>query len=187
MTQERFTVVALPYSRDDSSPFHVSLFISPQLTPSGPEEPLEAFEAFVQWTNQVRSSQIELRNQSGVIEAHPIFDELDVDAWASIFPPDTPVRGRQQLDWSTRYWRTFRAAEVQNTAKLISAVAVAASPIVPGVPDIRLDPLVALVNGILDLPDDLSNYDERNRTARSDADILEPSVVSEVVSLARVE
>jgi len=187
MTQERFTVVALPYSRDDSSPFHVSLFISPQLTPSGPEEPLEAFETFVQWAKHVRSSHIELRNQSGVIEAHPIFDDLDVDAWEGIFPPDTPVRGRQQLDWSTRYWRTFRAAEVQDTAKLISAVTVAANPIVPGVPDKRTDPLVALVNGVLDLPDDLSKYDERNRTARSDADILEPSVVREVVPLARVE
>jgi hypothetical protein len=187
MTQERFTVVALPYTRDASSPFHVSLFISPQLTPSGSEEPLKAFKTFVEWAHHVRSSHIELRNQSGVIEAHPIFDDLDVDAWSGIFPSDTPVRGRQQLDWGTRFWRTFNAAEVHDTAKLISAIAVAANPVVPGVPDKFTDPLVALVNMQLDLPEDLSQYDETRRTARSDRDIGEPSVVKEVVPLSAVE
>jgi hypothetical protein len=187
MTQERFTVVALPYSRDESSPFHVSLFVSPQLTPSGAEEPLEAFETFLQWTHHVRSSHIELRNQSGVVEAEAIFDDLDVGAWESIFPPDTPVRGRQQLDWSTRFWRTFRAAEVHDTAKLVSAVAVAANPIIPGVPDRRKDPLVALVNMQLDLPEDLSDYDESRQTAISDRKIGEPSVVGRAQPLAQIE
>jgi len=187
MTQERFTVVALPYSRDESSPFHVSLFISPQLIPSGSEEPLEAFETFVQWTHNVRSSHIELRNQSGTIEAHPLFDDLDIDAWERIFPSDTLVRSRQQLDWSTRYWRTFRAAEVHDTAKLISAVAVAANPIVPGVPDRQKDPLVALVNMQLDLPEDLADYDERVRTQIQDRMISEPGVVGKAEPLAQVE
>ena len=187
MTQERFTVVALPYSRDASSPFHVSLFISPQLTPSGQEEPLEAFKTFLQWTHHVRSSKIELRNQSGAIEAHPIFDDLDVDAWEGIFPADTPVRGRQQLDWGTRFWRTFNAAEVHDSAKLISAIAAATNPIVPGVPDKLTDPLVALVNMRLDLPEDLADYDERIHTRIQDRDIGEPSVVKEVVPLAQVE
>jgi hypothetical protein len=187
MTQERFTVVALPYSKAETSPFHVSLFISPQLAPSGNEEPLEAFDTFVQWASHVHSSHIELRSQSGVIEAVPIFDDLDIGAWEGIFPPDTPVRGRQQLDWGTRYWRTFRAAEVQNTAKLISAVTVATNPIVPGVPNRRTDPLVALVAQVLDLPDDLSEYDEGLRTARSDRMISEPGVLGRAVPLGQVE
>ncbi|MEN8238812.1 MAG: hypothetical protein ABFR53_06370, partial [Actinomycetota bacterium] len=187
MTQERFTVVALPYSRDASSPFHVSLFISPQLTPSGSEEPLEAFETFIQWADQVHSSHIVLTNQSGVIEAQPILDDIDPEAWKAIFPADTPVRGREKLDWGSRYWRTFRAAEVHDTAKLVSAVAVAANPIIPGVPDKQKDPLVAIVNMKLDLPDDLSEYDERRQTAISDRTIGEPSVLGRATPLAQVE
>ncbi|MEN8040930.1 MAG: hypothetical protein ABFR95_05445 [Actinomycetota bacterium] len=187
MTQERFTVVALPYSRDDDSEFHVSLFISPRLIPTGAGEMLEAFETFLDWTNHLTSASFELRNQSGLIEAEPLLGELDPAAWSAIFPSDTPVRNPEAPDWSNRYWRTFRAAEVHDTAKLISAVAMAANPTIPGVPDRQKDPLVAAVDSHIELPDDLSEYDERINTAIQDRRIGEPSISGRTVSLEQVE
>ncbi|MEN8239032.1 MAG: hypothetical protein ABFR53_07520, partial [Actinomycetota bacterium] len=65
--------------------------------------------------------------------------------------------------------------------------AVAANPIIPGVPDKQKDPLVAIVNRKLDLPDDLSEYDERRQTAISDRTIGEPSVLGRATPLAQVE
>jgi hypothetical protein len=171
---DRFTVVALPYSRDPAEKFHVSLFISPQLEAPGGEAPLKDSATFVEWTNGLFEAEIVLSNQSGVIAAQPLLDDLKPDAWGQVFPPDTPVRSRQQPDWGNRHWRTFRAAEVHDTAKLLSAVAMAFNPVSPGVPDRELDPLVGLVNSRLDLPSDLSGYSEVQFTASQDETIGEP-------------
>jgi len=185
---ERFTVLALPYSRDSAAKFHVSLFVSPHLEAPGGEAPLSDSETFVEWTNGLAGARIELSNQSGEIAAEALLDDLKPDAWAQVFPPDTPARSRQQPDWNSRHWRTFRAAEVHDTAKLLSAVAMAFNPVSPGVPDRELDPLVQLVNQQIDLPSDLSLYDERSQTAQQDRTVGEPGPTGgDVSSLSSIE
>lgn len=183
---ERFTVVALPYSRDPDSGFHVSLFVSPQLEAPGGEAPLSDSQTFVDWSRALLDAAIELSNQTGVIIAEPVLDDLKPDAWSLVFPPDTPVRSRQKLDWRRRHWRSFRAAEVHDTAKLLSAVSMAFNPISPGVPDRELDPLVQLVRARVEF-DDLGAYSEVQLTAFHDSEVGEFGPGGDVIPLSRIE
>ena len=132
MVLERFTVVALPYSRSTAADVHVSLFISPDLTPDGAVGKLSQFKHFRHWALMLRdASTVELFDEHGTIPAKPLRDPLDPDVWDAVFPPNTPVRGRTPLDWSRRRWRTFRAAELHDAAKILHAAAVFASPTSP--------------------------------------------------------
>ena len=187
MSQDRFTVVALPYSRDDSAPFHVSLFVSPQLIPGKADSTLGEFEIFREWAGKLGDAKIELANQNGPLAAKALLDSVEPGAWSQVFPPDVPVRGATELDWDDRQWRTFRAADAHDTAKLLSAVAMAFNPTAPGVPDRELDPLVTLVNRTLDIPSDLSLYDESTLTARFDESVGEPGSTGDVTPLASIE
>jgi len=187
MPQDRFTVVALPYSRDAAAPFHVSLFVSPQLVAAGGEEPLEAFAVFSRWAELLDDAEITLSNQNGIVESQPRLDQIEADVWPKVFPPDTPVRSNEAPDWDNRYWRTFRATEVHDTAKLLSAVSMTFNPVTPGAPDLETDPLTRIVNSVLQLPSDLSQYDESLITASNDETLGEGSRDGEVVSLADVE
>ena len=188
MAQDRFTVVALPYSKDPAAPFHVSLFISPQLVPAGGEEPLKSFDVFSEWAHKlVDNAGIVLSNDTGVIASHPLLADIDAAAWSRVFPPDTPVRDPHPPDWDGRYWRTFRAADVHDTAKLISAASMAFNPITPGVPDRESDPLTAIVNQRIDLPADLSLYNESWLTRANDETLGEGSKGDGVVTLREVE
>ena len=84
MAQETFTVVALPHSRSGSRPFHVSLFISPDLVPDGPEGELQDFPHWLEWAAGLASANIALFNQSGAIPFSPILDILDPAAWVAM-------------------------------------------------------------------------------------------------------
>ncbi|HEX9645491.1 MAG TPA: hypothetical protein VGC11_15975, partial [Acidimicrobiia bacterium] len=144
MVTELFTVVALPHSKAVGADFHVSLFVSPQLTPDGTEGRLDDFAYFPNWAALlVKDSVIELSDQAGVIPATPDFGDIDPDDWAGVFPPDTPVRGPQRPDWSNRPWRTFRASEVHDAGKLLHLVAMFSSPTSPPLPSAH--PLLRLI------------------------------------------
>ncbi len=185
MAVERFTVVALPYSADDDAPFHVSLFISPQLTPDGDESPLGAFPTFVDWARVLSGAAIGLSNQAGPLDVEPLLDVVEPDVWRAVFPEDTPVRGQAPPDWRQRHWRTFRAGEVHDSAKLISAISMAINPTAPGAPDPQADPLVLLMTRIADVGD--SGYDESAFTDLYDRIVREPSKTGEPASLRSVE
>jgi hypothetical protein len=187
MPQESFTVVALPYSRSETRPFHVSLFVAPALEPDGPEGVLGDFEHWVRWTEALQSAEIGLFNQSGTLAVRPLLEELDVSAWEAIFPPDVPVRGRQTPDWSDRHWRTFRASEVHDTAKLFHFFSMATSPTGLPKPDPKSD-LMTVLAAVLarSLADDRRVYDESVITEALDRRVLEPHV-SDRVSLSTVE
>ncbi|MFW2382726.1 MAG: hypothetical protein ACN4GZ_13275, partial [Acidimicrobiales bacterium] len=187
MSQDRFTVVALPYSRDESSKFHVSLFVSPQLVADRGEAPLGEFKTFREWAHNLLQSKIVLSNQNGLLDSTPLLDDVDADAWQLVFPPEVPVRSNQELNWEDRQWRTFRAAEVHDSAKLFSAVAMAFNPTQPGVPDRELDPFVVMLNRRLDLPSDLGLYDESQVTAGQDEAVGEPGKKGRVTPLAAIE
>jgi hypothetical protein len=145
MVSEAFTVVALPHSIGKGAPFHVSLFVSPRLQPDGPEGRLGDFELFLEWTDHLLAAEIQLVDQNGKLAHEPLLDRIDRRAWARVFPPDTPVRGREQPEWGERHWRTFRAQEVHDNAKLMSTVSMLVNPTSPGPADPERDPLVAMM------------------------------------------
>lgn len=147
MSTERFTVVALPHSRHEDARFHVSLFVSPRLFPDGPEGSLRDFPTFLDWTAWLYKAKFELFNQGGPLGVTPLLEALDPSAWAATFPEDTPVRGPKAPEWEDRHWRTFRASETHDSAKLLSVYAMAMNPIVPGTPDPETDPLVSMMAG----------------------------------------
>lgn len=182
MPEESFTVVALPYSRSESRSFSVSLFVSPDLVPDGAEGVLGDFPHWVDWTAGLPSASIALFNQSGQIGCEALLDDLDPSAWESIFPPDTPVRGRTAPDWDDRHWRTFRAAEVHDTAKMLSFFSMATSPTSLPKPDPEGDlvtrlmtsfiaPLVPTVGRSVGLREE---YDESVFTRMLDQAVSEP-------------
>lgn len=134
MVTESFTVVALPHSKSESAAFHVSLFISPRLTPDKPEGRLDQFPVFLHWAEVVAEAKIELSDQIGLIEAEPLLKVLDSAAWDGVFPADTPVRGPKPPDWSDRHWRTFNAAAVHDAGKALHLLPLFTSPTSPPLP-----------------------------------------------------
>jgi hypothetical protein len=137
MVTERFTVVALPHSVDPDEPFHVSLFISPQLTPDGPRTRLRAYRHFPHWPDVLKDATFEMRDQIGPIDAKPLLAETKPRVWDAVFPPDTPVRATADLDFASRRWRTFRAGEVHDDAKLLHVAAMYADPTSPPAPSVH--------------------------------------------------
>jgi hypothetical protein len=75
-----------------------------------------------------RRPRVTLSNQLGQLAGEPILDAIDAAVWGAVFPPDTPVRAREAPDWDDRHWRTFRASEVHDTAKLFSMFSMMTSP-----------------------------------------------------------
>lgn len=148
MPTERFTVVALPHSVDDDAAFHVSVVVAPRLTPDRGATSLEEFATFLRWTEALAAGEVTLANDAGPLAVTPLLGVLEPKAWPGAFPPDTPVRAPAAPEWDERHWRTFRAAETHDTAKLLSFVALAVDPTEPGTPDPERDPLVALMTGL---------------------------------------
>ncbi len=144
MASELFSVVALPHSVAAGADYHVSLFVSPRLTPNGAEGKLKDFTHFPHWARLVESdATIELFDQIGTIAAQPHLADVDADFWDKVFPPATPVRGQQNVDFSGRHWRTFRAGELHDSAKLLHLVAMFADPTSPPAPSVH--PLTRLM------------------------------------------
>src|SRR3954469_25747305 len=132
MVTERFAVTALPYSCAADAEFHVTLFVSPVLTPDGDESPLSDFALFPHWaTTLTQETRFELFDNNGAIEAEPLLGQIDPSVWDAAFPEDTPVRGKDNLEWENRHWRTFRANEVHDAAKLSHQLSMFASPTAP--------------------------------------------------------
>ncbi len=73
----------------------MSLFISPDLIPTGASGKLGQFKHFVHWANELRdASKVELFDEHGVIPAKPLTGVLEAELWDAVFPADTPVRRR---------------------------------------------------------------------------------------------
>ncbi len=138
MATELFTVVALPHSVAAGAEYHVSLFVSPRLTPDAAEGELQEFSHFPHWAKVLEGdATVELFDQIGPIAVQPSLGPLDRNLWDAIFPPDTPVRAPRDLDFSERHWRTFRAGEIHDAAKLLHVVAMFSDPTSPPLPSIH--------------------------------------------------
>jgi hypothetical protein len=86
VASEEFTVVALPRSGDPGRRFHVSLFITPSLTPDGADARLRQFARFKRWPGALAAAEIALlggtsADGSGgqVIPARALLDRLRPD------------------------------------------------------------------------------------------------------------
>jgi hypothetical protein len=186
MASEIFTVVALPHSRAADAPFHVSLFVSPRLTPDDAEGELGDFTWFPRWATLLHGgAPIELRDQLGPIEVSAELGPIDEALWDAVFPPDTPVRGPQSPDWSNRHWRTFRAGELHDAAKVLHVAAMVLGPTSPLPPDDH--PFTGLIEQLGGGAEGRRGYDERRLTRRFDAALGEGSAITDPMSLDSIE
>jgi hypothetical protein len=169
MPTEHYTVVALPHSISADAGFHVSLFVAPQLVPDGDEGRLDDFSLFLHWgAGLLTDAEFGLRDQQGPIAVTPVAEPIDAALWDRVFGPDTPVRGQVDPDWSERHWRTFRAAELHDFAKLAHVVAMALDPTSPLAPSAHpLTPLFEQL-GAGDRDDIRRTYDESQITRAFD-------------------
>ena len=96
MATEIFTVVALPHSVAADADFHVSLFISPRLTPDARRRRAAAASRyFPHWAALLEDdTTVELFDQIGPIESSRSSTAVDPDLWDAVFPPTTPVERR---------------------------------------------------------------------------------------------
>jgi hypothetical protein len=135
METELFIVCALPYSARPDSGYNVSLFVAPKLTPSQPGEKLNRFRVFSDWGRLAHKRlQIELFDQSGLIECEPLLDAIEPGLWKKLFGPQTPVVGSAVPQWQDRHWRTFDTRNVQLLAKLLHLATIYTNPTSPPVP-----------------------------------------------------
>jgi len=136
MPTEIFSVCALPHSCAVDDDFHVSLFVSPKLTPDVPFDELHTFSLFPHWGAVVKQDvTVELFDQAGVIEATPLLGAVKPKVWDSAFPPDTPVNGRPVPNWQGRRWRTFDARTVHDFGKAVHLASMYAGPTAPPAPN----------------------------------------------------
>jgi hypothetical protein len=136
MPTEIFSVCALPYSCASDADFHVSLFVSPKLTPDNPLDELQTFSVFPHWATVVKDEvTVELFDQTGPIEATPLLGGVKPKVWDAAFPPDTPVNGRSVPKWQQRRWRTFDARTVHDFGKAVHLATMYSSPTAPPAPD----------------------------------------------------
>jgi hypothetical protein len=175
MVEEHFTVVVLPYTCAPRAKFHVSLHISPDLTPDGETSTLEKFKRFKNWAKELKNRpKVVLHDRDGPIRVKPLLTPLAPDLWEDLFPLDTPVRERSKLEWSERFWRTFRAAELHIVVKILHAAAIYASPIRPPAPSAH--PFNLMIPEIIDsIADALTVIPEKKFIKKSivDTNIVE--------------
>ena len=180
MATELFTVVALPHSVAAGADYHVSLFVSPRLTPDDVGRRAPGLHATSRTgphcSMATRRSSSSTR--SGRSPIQPSLDPLDPDFWDAIFPPDTPVRAPRDVDFSDRHWRTFRAGEIHDAAKLLHVVAMFSDPTSPPLPSIH--PLGRLMGQLGVGSTHRREYDESEVTRRLDRLIGETGEPGEV-------
>lgn len=167
MGTETFVLTVLPLTQRAAAPFHVSLHIAPRLVPDAAEEPLKAFDTFVEWAARLRGGNVVLFDQANaVIPATPLFDGFDPDLWSRVLPPDTPVRRPDFGTFANRDWRSFPAKTVHDMAALVNLYSTLLFPIDP--PDFKNFLLTNRENPLFTLIGRLGHSDERALTAELD-------------------
>ncbi len=171
MATERFVVTVLPYSVGAGEKFHVSLYVTPRLTPDGGSQPLRTFPLFANFGRAVAGDvEFVLTDDTGFRYQVTRASEVDQTLWQELFPPDTVVRGRQPLKFSGRVWRSFSAKRSAVLSKGIHAISMLTSPI--DLPTPQRSPVsLGLRRAMqrLKLYPERESFDERVVTDRLDA------------------
>ncbi|WP_439592008.1 hypothetical protein [Microbacterium sp.] len=176
MALEHVIGIALPHSARAEDPFHVSVFLTPKLTPDAPPEPLSTFAVFPHWAQAVRDGfVVELTDQNGPLECTAVLDPIEPKVWDAVFPPDTPVGLNAVPEWEQRRWRTFDAKAVHDIGKLVGLLSAMGSPVDPPLPSTH-----PLTPGLLSTLRQLDAYSGRIGVGRIDDEVL-TRVLDEVV------
>ncbi|MFC3965581.1 hypothetical protein [Nocardia jiangsuensis] len=131
-------VTALPHSVDPAAGFHVSLFFTHRLTP-GETGTLADVPALTNWVAALRGARIVLRTDAGPVACTPILDPLDEAAWATAFPPQTPVAAFPAPVTTDTPWKSYPAHRLPEHALGAHYVSAYSSPVTrPSVAGSRL-------------------------------------------------
>ena len=141
-----YTVVALPRTADPGASRHVSLFISPRLSPDGK---LADFEPVVRWAEAVADpgTTIKLTDQSGHSYALEATLPDDPRYWEAIFPPSTPVRGWESGSLHGRTLQSYPAESGPRIAQALHMATFLVSPLDPPAP--KRSPVGAVMQEIV--------------------------------------
>ena len=121
--REQFTVVALPYSCSPDDPFHVSLFVSPDIEVDDPRDTLAVTELFQHWTKALAEGRFVLEDQNGELPCEPLLEAIEDGLWEEVFPPETPVNSYTPPEWTQRPWRTFHPGATTGIARMVNLMA----------------------------------------------------------------
>ena len=158
MTDTRYVLTALPHSVDVSSPFHVSVVVSPRLSPDGT---LADFPIFESWTTELAAGNLTVTDHTGVPFTITVLPVDDPANWKVVFPPTTPVLGFEPQSFEGKEWHSYAAGRMDLLAKVVHLVSLASDPIDPPLPS--ASPLGPTIGR---LADQLWRDRERPRTDR---------------------
>ena len=158
MTDTRYVLTALPHSVDVSSPFHVSVVVSPRLSPDGT---LADFPIFESWTTELAAGNLTVTDHTGVPFTITVLPVDDPANWKVVFPPTTPVLGFEPQSFEGKDWHSYAAGRMDLLAKVVHLVSLASDPIDPPLPS--ASPLGPTIGR---LADQLWRDRERPRTDR---------------------
>lgn len=94
MTTTSVLVTALPWSRADDAPHHLTAFVTHKLVPESPDATVAAFPATADWGAVVTAGRFELVTSAGGAPLPlTVVGGADAAAWRAAVPPSTPVAG----------------------------------------------------------------------------------------------
>ena len=146
MGVESFLVTALPYSADPAEDFHVSLFVTHRLTPTGGGEgTLAEFPNVVDWAIKVGDAAFQLTGSDGKsVPVTALVEKIVPDWWNRVFPKDLLVRPWETPELAAVPWRTFPAHKMDAYSRLTHTFTALLSPVGPPSVIEKLLPAVAL-------------------------------------------
>ncbi|MEV0354934.1 hypothetical protein AB0H71_02625 [Nocardia sp. NPDC050697] len=121
-------VTVLPHSIAPDAPCHLSLFLTHRLSP-GETGSLADIAAMANWVAALRTARITLRTDAGTVTGTPVLDPLDESAWATAFPPETPVRGFPAPVTTNAPWKSYPANRLPEHALEAHYVSAFSSPV----------------------------------------------------------
>ncbi|MEJ7561299.1 MAG: hypothetical protein WKF45_02105, partial [Ilumatobacteraceae bacterium] len=138
-------LTALPYSVDPASPFHVSVHVSPRLSPSGT---LTDFPVFEHWTQQLAAATLVVTDHTNEPFTITLTPPDDPTRWELVFPSTTPVAGFVPQSFEDTPWYSYPTTTMELFAKVIHLASMAASPVDPPLPS--ESPLTPLITRLAD-------------------------------------